>query len=518
MPADIIPTVPTISDAARHATDESALARICAGFSIAELANELRNGTDPLGTAFTRVRTAAVRRKTGATYTPSSVVDAMVTRLRKRYPEAARIVDCGAGSGRFTLALARAYPRAHVIAVEADPLAALILRSNVMASGCGERISVIEGDFRTAELPATAGQTLFVGNPPYVRHHDIDADGKAWLDAAMSTTGIEVSRLSGLHVHFFLRVAQLAACGDAGLFITSAEWLESSSGKGLRQLVAERLGGAEVFVVDPAISLFEDAQVTSAITEFRIGDDAPMIKLTPISSVEDIAAEKVWSATVPRYKATEIRWSVGGCDELPEGMCRLEDMFSVHRGQVTGGNAVWIASKETPPLPERFLMPCVTKATDLINAGNGIMDGAGLRRVIRLPADPSTLDAEERNLVEAFKSWAQARGAKDTFTAKARRCWWALSFKDAAPILCTYMGRRPPVFVRNFAGVGHLNISHGLFPKRRMTERELDRVAAWLAANPVMHGGKTYGGGLRKFEPRDIERIAVPLSLFEKAQ
>lgn len=132
-----------------------------------------------------------------------------------------------------------------------------------------------------------------------------------------------------------------------------------------------------------------------------------------------------------------------------------------------------------------------------------------------LPADLDTLSPGERTSVDLFLQWACDNGARDSYTAKSRKPWWRVGFKSAAPILCTYMGRRPPVFVRNLAGVAHVNIAHGLYPRAEMDTSVLDRVAEWLADNPVETGGKTYGGGLRKFEPRQIERILVPTCLFD---
>jgi adenine-specific DNA-methyltransferase len=37
--------------------------------------------------------------------------------------------------------------------------------------------------------------------------------------------------------------------------------------------------------------------------------------------------------------------------------------------------------------------------------------------------------------------------------------------RPPAPILATYMARRPPAFVHNLAGARHVNIDHGLYPR-----------------------------------------------------
>src|SRR6516162_2293821 len=61
-------------------------------------------GADPLGERFCALRSAQLRRRSGAIYTPRAIVDAMVEWAASADPHPARIVDPGAGSGRFLAA------------------------------------------------------------------------------------------------------------------------------------------------------------------------------------------------------------------------------------------------------------------------------------------------------------------------------------------------------------------------------------------------------------------------------
>ena len=72
------------------------------------------------------------------------------------------------------------------------------------------------------------------------------------------------------------------------------------------------------------------------------------------------------------------------------------------------------------------------------------------------------------------------------------------------------MARRPPAFVRNLAGARHLNIAHGIYPRQPMTPAQLDALARHLAATVTVGQGRTYAGGLTKFEPGEMERLPVP--------
>jgi hypothetical protein len=72
------------------------------------------------------------------------------------------------------------------------------------------------------------------------------------------------------------------------------------------------------------------------------------------------------------------------------------------------------------------------------------------------------------------------------------------------------MARRPPAFVRNLAGARHINIAHGLYPRDPLSPGVLDALARYLSSAVTRAQGRTYAGGLTKFEPKEMERLLVP--------
>lgn len=72
------------------------------------------------------------------------------------------------------------------------------------------------------------------------------------------------------------------------------------------------------------------------------------------------------------------------------------------------------------------------------------------------------------------------------------------------------MARRPPAFVRNEAAARHINIAHGLYPREALSDTVLEALGAYLRTAVSMESGRTYAGGLTKFEPKEMERIVVP--------
>jgi len=179
---------------------------------IGAIRNAISQGADPLGEAFSTLRPADKRRGAGAVYTPLTVTRAMMNWLAAQGTPT-RIVDPGAGSGRFIMTAGDVFPDSHLVGIEVDPLAALMLRANLSARGWTDRATVLVEDYREVKLPRCAGMTAFIGNPPYVRHHNIAEDWKNWYATTFAKLGIKASALAGLHLHFFLQTRLLAKNG-----------------------------------------------------------------------------------------------------------------------------------------------------------------------------------------------------------------------------------------------------------------------------------------------------------------
>lgn len=214
---------------------------------------QIRTGGDPLGNALIRLRSAERRRGLGATYTPAALVQPMSEWLAGfRHP--GRVVDPGAGSGRFLCAVGPLLPESELVAVELDPLAALIIRANLTVLGLDMRSRMHVCDFRSLRLSSVSFPTAFIGNPPYVRHHGITPEWKDWLRRSAADLGLKASALVGMHVHFLLATAHLARVGDFGVFVTSSERLDVGYGQLARELVAGPLGGLSIHILNTRVA------------------------------------------------------------------------------------------------------------------------------------------------------------------------------------------------------------------------------------------------------------------------
>src|SRR6202043_1054848 len=149
---------------------------------------------------------------------------------------------------------------------------------------------------------------LYVGNPPYVRHHQIAPGWKTWLVETAGRQGLAASQLAGLHVHFFLATASHGSPGDFGTFVTSAEWLDVNYGRLVRELLLGGLGGGAVHVLGPPTAAFAAAIPTAGGSCFPIGSKPRSIRLRRVRQLKELGALE-GGRRVPRERLSEAsRW------------------------------------------------------------------------------------------------------------------------------------------------------------------------------------------------------------------
>ncbi len=279
-------------------------------------------------------------------------------------------------------------------------------------------------------------------------------------------------------MHFFLATAARARPGDRGAFITSSEWLDTNYGRLVRELLLDGLGGEAIHVLEPTAAPFEDAAVTAAITCFRAGRPPGAVRLRRVGEVGRLGALD-GGRPVPAERLREARrWSplTRAARAVPEDHIELGDLVRVHRGAVTGRNSTWVVRRDETDLPPEVLFPSVTRAREIFEAGGALASTGHLRLVVDLPADLDAFAGAELRRIEGFLARARRDGADRGYIARARRAWWSVGLREPAPILATYMARRPPAFTRNLAGARHINIAHGLYPRVELPEPAIERL------------------------------------------
>lgn len=108
-------------------------------------------------------------------------------------PEAARVLDCGTGSGALLLAVLANIPGASGIGIDRSPEALAVASRNAAATGLGDRTEMRIADWDQPDWTAGLGRfDLILANPPYVEETaQLDPSVRAFEPAGALFAGAE---------------------------------------------------------------------------------------------------------------------------------------------------------------------------------------------------------------------------------------------------------------------------------------------------------------------------------------
>ena len=123
-------------------------------------------------------------------------------------------------------------------------------------------------------------------------------------------------------------------------------------------------------------------------------------------------------------------------------------------------------------------------------------------------------------LAEYFAT-AGELGVRDGYLVKTRQPWYRQEQRAPAPFLCTYMGRgvekdRPFRFILNRSRAVATNMYLMLYPRKVLAEyldqdpvnlETVHEALLALTAEELRRGGRVYGGGLHKIEPKELASL-----------
>lgn len=428
----------------------------------------IAEGRDPLGEAIDRGRHTAARRDLGAFYTPPVIVGPMIAWALARSPS--RLVDAGCGSGRFCVEAVRRAPGLEIVAVDVDPIATLACRA-AMATVRAKCARVINADYTTLPLEPVHGRTAFVGNPPYVRHHRLSPDQKSWAKSAAAKLAVKLSGLAGLHVHFLL---------------------------------------------NNKLSAFDDVMTTAVISCFEVGAAAREVRIRNAGSAEVLGHLEATGGVLGRSVLERTRrWSPlfnGGGSKAGTDTVPLGEIVRVSRGVATGANRFFVMDRrQVDDLGlGRYVVPVLSSAKEVLSA-DGMVRLHATRRWLLDPPMAVELEAPEHEPLRSYLKHGEQAGVPSKYLCAHRRPWWHIGSK-VPPIVATYMARQPPAFALNPDGLTTLNVVHGLFPRINLDQMQLLGLVRYLNGHrsALAGHGRTYQGGLEKFEPSEMEALEVP--------
>ena len=204
-----------------------------------------------------------------------------------------------------------------------------------------------------------------------------------------------------------------------------------------------------------------------------------------------------------------------GAQHAAPGFAPLRRLASTKRGIATGANEFFHipASRASElRLPAHVLVPCVGRAADVTGFEFTPSDFDELvtrDKRVYLVTFGRTLTPPERSYI----SLGEKGMIQNRFLLAGRKPWYGMEPQQPAQIWAAVFGRQGLRFIHNRAGVLTLTTFHCVYP---FNQSDVFIAALTLCLNvPSVQAAaraqtRVYGGGLLKFEPRDLLGIQVP--------
>ena len=388
-------------------------------------------------------------------------------------------------------------------------------------------LELINGDFFN-QAPQRR-YNLILANPPYSRHHHINELIKKQLqERVYSEYGISISGLAGLYCYFLILSTSWLENDGISCWLIPSEFLDVKYGEAVKQFLCTKVELLSIHRFDPSDLQFADALVSSSIVTFR---NRPPHGRSVRLSTGGRPTEPTISHTVSigNINPTD-KWSLLFNDETEsiDGL-PLGHYFKVSRGISTGNNSFFIISKaeaERRQLPAEFLTPILPAPRhlkeSLILEERSNLHEENLFFLLSCPLDINDVRDRYPNLYEYIVE-GELNNANAGYNCRRRIPWYMSETRKPAPIYMTYMGRgensqRMFRFILNESESVVSNSYLMLFPKEEYKTCLKDRYilkAVWETLNNIPKSrlsqcGRSYGGGLFKIEPRELERLKVP--------
>ena len=116
----------------------------------------------------------------------------------------------------------------------------------------------------------------------------------------------------------------------------------------------------------------------------------------------------------------------------------------------------------------------------------------------------------------------KTQGVAERYLCRHRTPWYAQEDRPPAPFVCTYLGRsgtkrgRPFRFILNHSRATAANVYLMLYPKEPLArvleddptlKRQLWAFLNAICPQAMLGGGRVYGGGLHKLEPKELGNV-----------
>jgi hypothetical protein len=471
------------------------------------------------------------RNKLGQFSTPRILADELLEYAQRSLASKdVRFLDPAFGVGSFYTALLKSFgPKHRALGFEIDPE---YYKAAKEVWEDYRNLDLRKSDFIREPVKDYERANLLVCNPPYVRHQHLSSETKSHLKTmTKEVSGKEISGLAGLHAYFMLLCHQWLDQNGLAIWLVPSEITEVNYGKTIREYLTDKVNLERIHFFEHSDVQFEDALVSSCVIVYRKSEPSMhTVQITTGTSFArpdsvfdiskgDLRRKNKWSKHILQSKP------VADISVSPEK--KLGDLFTIKRGIATGDNNFFVLSKEQAmalEIPKKYLRNVLPPSRylkgDVVRLDeDGFLDTK--KKLVLLDVDLS-MDQIQTQYPKLYKYLKEGmdKGVHLGYLTSRRGPWYSQEKRNTPSFFVRYMNRESKdqkthhsIFIKNETDAIATNSYLMLYQKPSGLFAPL-AVDIWSFLRKgldktLYRYGRTYGGGLVKFEPNELREIPI---------
>jgi adenine-specific DNA-methyltransferase len=476
------------------------------------------------------VQLAEQRKARGAFFTPAEISRFMTEWAIRRADD--RVLEPSCGEAAFLLPAAR---RLRDLGTQKGSMRYQLHGQDIHPESIDEARRILEGDGSSATL--TVGDFFarkpegsfdaVVGNPPYVRYQNFAGESRTAAIEAAFRQGVRLNQLASSWAAFTVHATAFLKPSGRLALVLPAELLSVKYAAQIRRFLLARFSSVRLVLFEDLVfpGVLEDVVLLLAeghggaqhfeVYQAKNADDLRNVASTRWVGFTPRGNEK-WTGALLPAEAFDLY------DELLGGSAFevLLDWGETYLGSVTGNNDYFTLSRSqvkslrlSPDELLRISPPGSRHLRGLTFSEHAweTLASADERCYLFAPSESPSKAAAR------YIALGQEEGVSNAYKCQVRDPWWRVPLVERPDFLFAYMNHDRTRLIRNAAGVHHLNSLYGirLHAQRRPLGQDLLAIAALnsmtlLGAEMV---GRSYGGGMLKHEPTEVDRLPMPSSV-----
>lgn len=430
-------------------------------------------------------------------------------------------------------------PGSRIFGVDIDPESVNHLK-DLSAAGAAPN-QYLHKDFFDTEVDDFGGARfdVVIGNPPYVRYHDIPAQLQKRAESRLAEYGIKISGRASYWALFLLYSMHFLRPGGRLAMLLPGAFLHTDYSTRVRELLINHFEHVSIHLLRERI--FEGTQEESVIVCAEgAGGPNKSVQVSEASTIEELcqvlkngrnrvqvvsgeSGDGGWLRACLNTEVLEIY------DELISSphVIRLGDWVETRIGVVTGCNNYFILSptkREQLGIPKEYFVSLIRRPAYLTGL---TVTNRDLKMLEKRDKEYLLLNPPEKRwrmhpALRRYIEQGERNGVDAAYKCRSRTPWYVVPHRYAPAAFVPCMAAAWTRLVANRSDYTCTNNIIRLSWKDRKPEIDWLRLAigtlstfSQLSAELV---GRSYGGGVLKLEPTELTRWAVPLLSTEITQ